>query len=210
MYPRQSSRIRRGSKEEFQGSPSPNEPIHHKWMKKKKSALRKTKVDDSGANTDDERDCEILDMDSTQQKHLKKDEGWFARVDDEGVDLSDEDCGSVSSISSGPSALDSSNSRKQWLSQGFCSACWNLYKKAKKMKAPIKNKLDNGEWSHCWRKKCSIFYRTVVNLFPFKHVILTCSVCCFVMFITDPNSLTCDQWVLLKKRRPKRVTNITG
>lgn len=32
----------------------------------------------------------------------------------------------------------------------------------------------------------------------------------FLMFITDPNSLTCDQWVLLKKRRPKRVTNITG
>lgn len=154
MYPRQSSRIRKGSKEEFQGSPSPNEPIYHKWMKKKKRALRKTKVDDSGANTDDERDCEVLDIDSTQQKHVKKDEGWFARVDDEGVDLSDEDCGSVSSISSGPSALDSSNSRKQWLSQGFCSSCWNLYKKAKKMKAPIKNKLDNGEWSHCWRKKC--------------------------------------------------------
>lgn len=152
MYPRQSSRIRKGSKEEFQGSPRPNESIHHKWMMKKR-ALRITKVDDSGANTDDESDCEILDIDSTQQKHVKKDEGWFARVDDEGVDLSDEDCSSVSSISSGPSAWDS-NSRKQRLSQGFCSACWSLYKKAKQVKAPIKNKMDNGEWSHCWKKKC--------------------------------------------------------
>lgn len=154
MYRRQSSRLRKGSKEEFQGSLSPNESIHHKLTKKKKKgALRKTKVDDSGANTDDERDCDILDIDSIQQKHIKKDEGLFAMVDDEGVDLSDEECGSVSSICSGPFIQDNSNSRKQRPSQGFCSACWNLYKKAKKMKAPIKNKLlDTGEWSHCWRK----------------------------------------------------------
>lgn len=155
MYPRQSSRIRKGSKEEFQGSPSSNESVRHKWTKKKKKkkrAFRKTKVDDSGATTDDERNCDVFDIDSTQQK----DEGWFARVEDEGVDLSDEDRGSVSSICSGPSVLDRSNSRKRRPSQGLCSACWKMYKKAKKVKAPIKNKLlDKGEWLHCCRKSVS-------------------------------------------------------
>lgn len=152
MYPMQSSRIRKGSKEEFQGSPSSNVSIHYKWTKKKRRAWRETKVDNSEANTVEERDCDILDIDSTQEKHVKKGEGWFARVDDEGVDLSDEDCSSVSSICSGPSALDSSNSRKQRPSQSFCSACWNLYKKAKKVKVPVKSKLlDKGKWS-LWRK----------------------------------------------------------
>lgn len=150
MYTRQSPRIRKGSNEEFQGRLSPNESVHHKWTvkkkKKRKRALRKTRVDDSGANTDDERDCDVLDMDSTQQKRVKKGEGWLATVDDEGVDLSDEDCCSVSSICSGPSVQDRGHSRKHRLSQGFCSACWNLYKKAKKAKAPVKkNLLDKGE-----------------------------------------------------------------
>lgn len=207
MYPRQSSKIKKGCKEELLGSSSPNESIHHNWTKKKqkkKGALRKTKVDDSGATTDDGDTGDILDIDSTQQKN----DGWFVRVDDEGVDLCDGDSSSVSSISSGPLVLDSSSSRKQRPSQDFCSACWNLYKKAKKVKAPLKNELDNGEWSNCGRQ--SVFYRTIVSLFPLKRVFLTGTVCCFVMLLTDPNSLTCDQWVLLKKWRPKRAPNPAG
>lgn len=197
MYTRQSSRIRKGSKEKFQGSPSLNDDdvsFHHKGTKKKNRLLRKTKVD-SGTNTDDESNCYILDIDTTQQKHVKKDEEWFARMHDEGLDLSDEDCGSVSSICSGPAALDSNISRKQRPSQGFCSACRNLYKKAKKLKEI--NNPDNGEWSHRWRKRTTGFPSNM-------------SVRRFVMFLTDPKSLTCDQWVLLKKRRPKRVPNATG
>lgn len=204
MYPRQSSKIGKGPKEEIRRSPSPNESIHHKWKKKKKRALGKTKVDDSGANTDDERDCDTLDIDSTQQKD--EEEELFTRVDDEGVDFAGDDWDSISSICSGPSVLQSSDPRKQIPSRGVCSVCWNLYKKAKKVKAPNKNKVDNGGWPHCWR----IFYRTIVNLFPLKHVIITCSLCGFVMFLTDPNSLTCDQWVLLKKWRPKRASNTAG
>lgn len=59
-------------------------------------------------------------------------------------------------------------------------------------------------------EKVLIFYREIVNLFPLKHVFLTWTVCCYAMFLTDPNSLTCDQWVLLKKWRPKRAPNTTG
>lgn len=151
MYTRQSATIKKGCKDEFQASSSPNESIHHKWTKKKKKeeALRNTKVDDGGATTDDKSDCDILDIDSTQQKHVHKNDGWFVRVDDDGVDMSDGDCSSVSSVISGPLILDGSSSRKKRTSQNFCSACWNLYKKAKKVKAPFKNKLDNGEWLHC-------------------------------------------------------------
>lgn len=147
MYPRRSVRLSKGSKEEFQESPIPNEESHHhQWTKKQKRTLRKTKVDDSGANTADETDQDILDI---------IDEGWCAAVADEGVDFSDEDCDSLAdSISSGPSALHSSTAKKQRSSQGLCSACWNLYQKAKKMKSPIKDKLlDNGEWTHaCLRE----------------------------------------------------------
>lgn len=153
MYTRQSSRIATRSNEELQEGPNANESIHHKWTKKKKKkkrAWRKTKVDDSGANTDDERDCDFLD--GAQQKHVEKDGGWFATLHDEGVDLSDEGCRSVSSICSGPAVQDSSNSGKQRPSQGFCSACWNLYKKAKRAKAAVKNKLlDEGDRWLSWR-----------------------------------------------------------
>lgn len=157
MYPRRSFNLSKGSKEEFLESPSPNEESSHRQStKKQKRTLRKTKVDDSGANTADETDQDILDIiDCAQQKHVNIEEGWCAAVADEGVDFSEEDCDSLtSSISSGPSALHSSTDRKQSSSQGLCSACWNLYQKAKKMKSPIKDKLlDNGEWTHaCLRE----------------------------------------------------------
>lgn len=140
MYPRSSSRLRKGSGEEFQGSLSPIEkPIRHKRTKRQKRSLRKTQDDDSGADTDDERDCDILSV-------IEREEGWCSGVADEEVDLSDDDC---DSISSGPSALHSSPAKRQEPSPGLCPTCWSLYKKAKKMKAPIKNKhLDNGEWTH--------------------------------------------------------------
>lgn len=160
MYSRRSLRLRKGSKEEFQGSPSPNEEyIYHKWTKKQNKALRKTEVDDSEANTDDEKDRDILEIiDSAHQRRVKKDEGWSAGVPDEGVDSSDEDCDSViSSISSGPTVLHSNTAKKQRSLQGLCSACWNLYQKAKQMKGAIQNKLlDNGAWTHvCLGENCT-------------------------------------------------------
>lgn len=151
MYPRRSSRLKRGSKEEFQGSPSPSEgSIHHKQTKKQKGSLKKTKINDSGADTDDERDRDILDIiGSSRQKHVEEEKGWRSGVVNKGGESSDEDCDSVSSsISSGPSVPHSS-SRKQRPWQSLCSACWNLYQRAKEMNAPILNKLlDNGEWMH--------------------------------------------------------------
>ncbi|TNM98050.1 hypothetical protein fugu_014296 [Takifugu bimaculatus] len=122
MYPRRSFSLSKGSKEEFQERPSPNEESrHHQGTKKKKRTLWKTKVDDSGANTADETDQDILDIiDCAQQKRVDIDEGWCAAVADEGVDFSDEDCESVtSSISSGPSALHSSTAKKQRSLAGF-------------------------------------------------------------------------------------------
>lgn len=173
MYPRRSCRLRKGSKEEFQESPRPNEESSPpKWAKNRKRTLRETKVDDSGANTDDEAAQDILDIiNCAHQKRVDIDEGWRAGVADEGVDFSDEDRDSVtSSISSGPSARHGSTAKKQRSSQGLCSACRNLYQKAKKMKAPVKNKLlDNGEWTPaCLREQlppCETWFSVALRCF---------------------------------------------
>lgn len=151
MYPRRSSRLKKGSKEEFQESPSPSEvSSHHKRTKKQKGSLRKTKINVSGIDTDDERDRDIIDIiGNIHQKHVKKEKGRRTGVVNKEDESLDEDCDSnSSSISSGPSVPHSST-KKQRPWQDLCSACWNLYQRAKKMNSPIQNKLlDNGEWMH--------------------------------------------------------------
>lgn len=149
MYTRRSSKLTKGSMGGSQRSPHPNDDsIHGMWEKRHSTALRKSKVTDNVVNTDEESVCDIIDIinGTHNAKRLAK-EG--EEVDDEGLDSSDEDRHSVSSsVASGPSVLQSSSARKGRPSQGLCSACWKLYHKAKKMKAPIIDKLlDNGEWT---------------------------------------------------------------
>ncbi|XP_068594297.1 uncharacterized protein si:ch211-227n13.3 [Cebidichthys violaceus] len=148
MYPRCSSRLPKASKRSPQRSPSPNEEvIQRRWRgKRQRTGLRETEADDNLVNTDEEEDRDIIDViDSTLEARrvAEEDEVKFVEVTDEGVDDSDEDCVSVtSSIASGPSVLHNSVSPKKLRpSQGLCSACKTLYRKAKKMKAQIKKKL---------------------------------------------------------------------
>ncbi|XP_034410868.1 uncharacterized protein si:ch211-227n13.3 isoform X2 [Cyclopterus lumpus] len=164
MYPRRSSRPPKASKRSPQRSPSPSEDvIQRRWRgKRRRTGLRETEADD----------CDIIDIIDiiNGTPVAEEEEVKFVEVTDDGVDNSD-DCGSVSSIASGPSFLHNNVSTKKLRpSQGLCSACKTLYQKTRKMKAPMKNKLlDN-----------------------------------------DPKSLTCDQWVLIKSWRPRRLPNARG
>ncbi|XP_073346530.1 uncharacterized protein [Pagrus major] len=176
MSPRRSSREPKAPKKSSQKSASPVTEVQPQRLKGKrpKRGLKKAKVDDSVANPDEGSGRDILDIinSTNAAKHVAKEaEDRFVNVTDEGVDESDEDRYSVaSSVASGPSLLHNTTAKKWRPSKGECSACRKLYQKAKRMKAPIKNKLlDN-----------------------------------------DPKSLTCDQWVLIKTWRPRRLPNARG
>lgn len=149
MYPRRSSRPPKASKSSPQRSPSPVEEVIQRRLrgKRRRTGLRKAEAGDGVVSTHEGKDRDIIDIINTAhdaQRVAEDDEVKFVEVSDKGVDESDEDCVSVtSSVASGPSVL-----YKKQRPQGFCSACRKLYQKAKKMKAPIKNKLlDNGECS---------------------------------------------------------------
>ncbi|KAM6990661.1 uncharacterized protein LKV04_010075 [Tautogolabrus adspersus] len=172
MYSRRSSRTPKPSRKILQRSPSPNEEVIQRRClskRQRKTGPKKTKASDSVVKTNKRRDGDILDIiNSTHgaKSVTEEDEGNLVEVTDKGVDESDEDCGSVnSSIVSGPSIFFEVSPKKERPSQNLCSTCQKMYQKAKKMKAPIKDKLlDN-----------------------------------------NPKSLTCDQWVLIKSWRPRRL-----
>ncbi|XP_037642670.1 uncharacterized protein si:ch211-227n13.3 isoform X1 [Sebastes umbrosus] len=173
MYPRRSSRPPKVSKRR---SPSPDEGVIERKLRgrRQKTELRKTKEDNGVVDADEGKGLDIIDIINSSldaKRVAEEDEGKFVEVADEGVDGSDEDCSSVnSSVASGPSLLRSASPKKLRPSKGLCSACKARYQKAKKMKAPLKNKLLNN----------------------------------------DPKSLTCDQWVLMKKWRPRRLPDARG
>lgn len=130
MYPRRSSRSTKGSKQKAQRSPSPKKDVPHRPGGKR---LRKDIIDLIDSSYDEDKEDE-------ENVHLVLDNGVYNSDDDDGCDSD------ISSVASGPSVLCKSFARKVRPSQPLCSACQKLFQKAKKMKAPIKNKLlDNGE-----------------------------------------------------------------
>ncbi|XP_041805746.1 uncharacterized protein si:ch211-227n13.3 isoform X2 [Chelmon rostratus] len=136
---------RRTTRKSPRRSPSPKEEVIQRRLRGRRqgTGLRKTKAGDSVVHTDDGGKRDIIDIiNSTHAKHAEEDEGKFIEVADEGVEELDEDSSSVSSsIASGPSLLHNIAPKKPRPLQGMCSACQKLYQKAKRMKAPIKNKL---------------------------------------------------------------------
>lgn len=151
MSPRQSPRVSKASKKSSQKSGNPVKEVQPQRLKGKrpKRGPKKSKVDDSIGDTDEASDRDILDIISgtNAARRVAKEEERFVKVTDEGVAESDEDRYSVtSSVASGPSLLHNTTAKKRRPWKGECSACRKLYQKAKRMKAPIKNKLlDNGE-----------------------------------------------------------------
>ena len=151
MSPRQSPRVSKASKKSSQKSGNPVKEVQPQRLKGKrpKRGPKKSKVDDRIGDTDEASDRDILDIISgtNAARRVAKEEERFVKVTDEGVAESDEDRYSVaSSVASGPSLLHNTTAKKRRPWKGECSACRKLYQKAKRMKAPIKNKLlDNGE-----------------------------------------------------------------
>ncbi|KAK5919202.1 hypothetical protein CgunFtcFv8_023110 [Champsocephalus gunnari] len=170
MLTRRSSSLTKASKKIAQRDPSPDEEVIQRKLRSrpKRNGLKKIETSDSRVHAEERRDRDILDViDSTLEAKGfgEEDEERFVEVTDEGVDDSDADCVSVSSIVSGPSLPHNASRRKRLLSQGLCTACRRLYEEAKKSKRPMKDKLlDN-----------------------------------------DPKSLTCDEWVLIKSWRPRKL-----
>lgn len=75
----------------------------------------------------------------------------YIEIDDDGVDKPVDGDDDASSIGSGPSLSYIHSIVKLSSPQALCSACRKLHQKAKRLKAPIKDKLlDNGE--HCLLK----------------------------------------------------------
>ncbi|XP_033506281.1 uncharacterized protein LOC117271877 isoform X4 [Epinephelus lanceolatus] len=172
MSPRRSSRLSEVSKKSPQGSPSSDEEVIQRRLKGKRqrAGLKKTKEGNSVV-TDEGRDIIDIINSTHDAKRVTEDDGGKFVLVSEGMDESDDDRHSVaSSLASGPSLLRNASPKKPRPSQGLCSACKTLQQRAKKMKAPIKNKLLD----------------------------------------TDPKSLTCDQWVLIKTRKPRRLPNVKG
>ncbi|TNN48213.1 hypothetical protein EYF80_041572 [Liparis tanakae] len=135
MFPRRSSRPPKAAKR----SPSPSEEAIQRRSRGKR---RRT-----GPRETEEDDHDILDLiNGTPVADEEEAEDKFFEVTDGGVDESDDDCCSVSSIASGPSVLRHGvSTEKRRPSQGLCAACRALYQKTRKTKAPRINKLSDND-----------------------------------------------------------------
>ncbi|XP_028988596.1 uncharacterized protein si:ch211-227n13.3 isoform X2 [Betta splendens] len=130
MHLRHSSKLAKGSNKSPRKKNSPDEDgIKHKVVEKKpRTGMRRTKSSNGVVHA--------------KERHLissphETDGVVEEEILDQGLDEWDDDCASVSSsISSGPSLYYPAR-----LSQDLCSACQKLYQKARRMKAPLKNKL---------------------------------------------------------------------
>lgn len=169
MRTRQSARVQNSSKKNAQESPSPNKGVIQRRVRSRRHPTWLKEADDGEVNTDEGSSLDIIDLiNSTHdEEHVTvEDDGKFVEVPDKGVDESDEDCGSDnSSIVSGPSFLQLNSPKKPKPLYGLCQACRKLNQKAKKMKAPIKDKvLDNGKCS------CALFNSDILFMFEYLTV----------------------------------------
>ncbi|XP_054889343.1 uncharacterized protein si:ch211-227n13.3 [Poeciliopsis prolifica] len=152
--------LRRPSRLQFpQKSPASDEDVARP---RRRSRRRRQRLDETQADVSEEGD--IIDLIASHPFAKEGAARMAVGTLSYGLDKSNDESGSESSnssIVSGPSTL-CCDYRDEFYSD-LCSACHNLYKKAKRLKAPIRSKLlDN-----------------------------------------DPKSLTCDQWVLMKRWKPK-------
>ncbi|XP_047445079.1 uncharacterized protein si:ch211-227n13.3 isoform X2 [Mugil cephalus] len=176
MYQKRSSRrlskLQKASKKSPKKSSLSDEEVVQRRLKgqRRRTGQRKDKGAGDAADKDEGMVRDIIDIINTSCDAEEENEGKAIEISDTGLDESDEDRISECSVASGPNFSYCPTPKKPRPSQSLCSACRKLYQKAKRIKAPTKNKLlDN-----------------------------------------DPKSLTCDQWVLIKKWTPKRLPNSRG
>lgn len=154
MASRRSVRSTRASEKKSQSGPSPKKKVVPRRTRgqTQRTGLRKNKARESVVDKNDEGARDIIDIiNSTHEaKQASTDEGVLADVAPAGGSDSEEDRCSVSSVASGPSGLQNTNNEKRRPLSSMCSACQKINQKAKKMKAPVKDKLsDNGECRGC-------------------------------------------------------------
>lgn len=140
-YTRHSPRLSKVSKKSPQRSPSPSEEVIQRKLKSKRQRKERTatKPSNSLVHTDEDEARDLIDTISSthEAEHVaEKDGGTLLEVTDEGLDKSDNE-----STASGPSLQRHSPPKKRRAPKDMCSACRKLYLKAKRMKAPMKNKL---------------------------------------------------------------------
>lgn len=176
MNPKRTSKRLKSSKHRDSQS-SGEESIQRKVKgQRQQKGCKKGKSVDKGVSADEQRTSDLIDI--IDCDHQGENDGSFlAEVPDEGVEQAEDDEVSDTSVASGPTLPHNLSAEPRIL----CSACCKLYQKAKRIKAPLKDKLldTNHKSLTCdqwvllkpWRRK-DIPYRTgplVHNLPVFKR-----------------------------------------
>lgn len=134
MSPRCSSRLSKASKTRVRKCPTPSQDVKPR-CRTRRMGLKK----DDGCTSDSDDEKDLLSL-------INGSRGDAVELVDNGLDASDEGLASDRcSVVSGPSVVLLTPSKKPKPPVALCSGCRQLYQKAERTKAPIKNKLlDNG------------------------------------------------------------------
>lgn len=183
MKTRHSSRLKTASNRKRDNSPNPSEDVIQRRVRPKRRRRRRMEFDVGDINNEAESFLDNKEVISSRVEE-EPEEGRSVQVVDRGLDDSDDQC---CSSTAPPQMMVKAPNKKRRPPSGLCPSCRKLYQRAKRLKTPIKDKLlDNG--------KCSLGCLLQEGFLSF---LLVC--------ISDPTSLTCDHWVLLKKWNPSRL-----
>lgn len=150
MPPKRSARPSEGRSQRRQ-NPNQKVGIRRTRHKTTRAGSKKSKAQDRLVDTSDVEVRDLLDIiDTNEAQDASTDQEVHADAATGGGCDSDEDRHSVSSLSSGPSAPHGTTHKNPRPSSAMCSVCHKLHQKAKRMKAPNKDKLpDNSEYTGC-------------------------------------------------------------
>lgn len=153
MAPRRSPRLTRSSEGGSQRRQNPKQKvgIRRNRHKTKRAGSKRSKAQEPVVDTNHDGVRDLLDIiDANEAQSASTNQEVHAGTTLIGGYDSDEDCHSVSSLSSGPSVPHDTTNKKPRPSSAMCSVCHQLQQRAKRMKAAIKDKLsDNGEYTSC-------------------------------------------------------------
>lgn len=146
--PNNSSKLLEGLSEHIQKSSRPKNKVTNYRLRSQgwRSSLKKTQVDGCEAGSDQDSKSDMISI--SDEEGVERSRSPVEPADTE-EDGSNEACWSeCSSVASGPSSRHDAALKEPASSQAVCSICHKLYQKARRMRAPIKDKLlDKGEGS---------------------------------------------------------------
>ncbi|XP_069020545.1 uncharacterized protein [Embiotoca jacksoni] len=144
MYRRRASRLPKASKQSPQRSVLPNEEVTRRKGKGQRPTASLRRAEPGDADQGEQRDIlDIINSAHEAERGAQKDHGESVRVPDSALDESDDDGGG--SLCSGRASdcvlPHDVTPQKQRPAQDLCPSCRRLYQRAKRIKAPIKNRL---------------------------------------------------------------------